>query len=307
MRRLLLAGLLFEAAIGIGSASAKTNTTHFLIASKAKAIDSPILQRRGITAATKVSEAANRIFPDVKLQLLIEPETTPQKIRTGNAKENVTKKKFYDHLLDLTTSVQADDTVFIYTHTHGQRTRAAPSELKTCGGIVLSLPVNDPITRGVFPWEEYAKLVLKIPARNVIVLTMACFSGELIDTLNEQRMKDMGKDRKSQGRNFVVLTSQNSTKLSSPIGIGDQIINPFTYALITALKKDSYTSTSNQHIESNDRKNKQSHSDAKITIGEFIDHILITTKETPSNIRQYKNTAEPQVEGSYNRSDVLIN
>ena len=307
MRRLLLAGLLFEAAIGIGSASAKTNTTHFLIASKAKAIDSPILQRRGITAATKVSEAANRIFPDVKLQLLIEPETTPQKIRTGNAKENVTKKKFYDHLLDLTTSVQADDTVFIYTHTHGQRTRAAPSELKTCGGIVLSLPVNDPITRGVFPWEEYAKLVLKIPARNVIVLTMACFSGELIDTLNEQRMKDMWKDRKSQGRNFVVLTSQNSTKLSSPIGIGDQIINPFTYALITALKKDSYTSTSNQHIESNDRKNKQSHSDAKITIGEFIDHILITTKETPSNIRQYKNTAEPQVEGSYNRSDVLIN
>ena len=306
MRRLLLAGLLFEAAIGIGSASAKTNTTYFLIASKAKAIDSPILQRRGITAATKVSEAANRIFPDVKLQLLIEPETTPQKIRTGNAKENVTKKKFYDHLLDLTTSVQADDTVFIYTHTHGQRTRAAPSELKTCGGIVLSLPVNDPITRGVFPWEEYAKLILKIPARNVIVLTMACFSGELIDTLNEQRMKDMWKDRKSQGRNFVVLTSQNSTKLSSPIGIGDQIINPFTYALITALKKDSYTSTSNQHIESNDRKNKQSHSDAKITIGEFIDHILITTKETPSNIRQYKNTAEPQVEGSYNRSDVLI-
>ena len=307
MRRLLLVGLLFGAAIGIGNASAETNTTYFLIASKAKAIDSPILQRRGITAATRVSEAANRIFPDVKLQLLIEPETTPQKIRTGNAKENVTKKKFYDHLLDLTTSVQADDTVFIYTHTHGQRTRAAPSELKTCGGIVLSLPVNDPITRGVFPWEEYAKLVLKIPARNVIVLTMACFSGELIDTLNEQRMKDMWKDRKSQGRNFVVLTSQNSTKLSSPIGIGDQIINPFTYALITALKKDSYTSTSNQHIESNDRKNKQSHSDAKITIGEFIDHILITTKETPSNIRQYKNTAEPQVEGSYNRSDVLIN
>ena len=304
MRRLLLAGLLFEAAIGIGNASAETNTTYFLIASKAKAIDSPILQRRGITAATKVSEAANRIVPDVKLQLLIEPETTPQKIRTGNAQENVTKKKFYDHLLDLATSVQPDDTVFIYTHTHGQRTPAAPSE--SCGGIVLSLPVNDPITRGVFPWEEYAKLVLKIPARNVIVLTMACFSGELIDTLNEQRMKDMWKDRKSQGRNFVVLTSQNSTKLSSPIGIGDQIINPFTYALITALNKDSYTSTSNPHIESNDRKNKQPHSDTKITIGEFIDHILITTKETPSNIRQYKNTAEPQVEGSYNRSDVLI-
>ena len=118
MRRLLLVGLLFGAAIGIGNASAETNTTYFLIASKAKAIDSPILQRRGITAATKVSEAANRIFPDVKLQLLIEPETTPQKIRTGNAQENVTKKKFYDHLLDLATSVQPDDTVFIYTHTH---------------------------------------------------------------------------------------------------------------------------------------------------------------------------------------------
>ena len=251
-----------------------------------------ILQRR----ITKV-EAANRILPDVKLQLLIEPETTPQKIRTGNAQENVTKKKFYDHLLDLATSVQPDDTVFIYTHTHGQRTPSAPSE--SCGGIVLGLPVNDPITRGVFPWEEYAKLVLKIPARNVIVLTMACFSGELIEP-NAQESRTLPPT----GRN-VVLTSQNSTKLSSPIGIGDQIINPFTYALITALDKDSYSSTSNQHIESNDRKNKQPHSDTKITIGEFIDHILITTKETPSNIRQYKNTAEPQVEGSYNRSDVL--
>ena len=84
----------------------------------------------------------------------------------------------------------------------------------------------------------------------------------------------MWKDRKSH---FVVLTSQNSTKLSSPIGIGDQIINPFTYALITALDKDSYSSTSNQHIESNDRKNKQPRSDTKITIGDFIDHIVITT------------------------------
>ena len=78
MRRLLLAGLLFEAAIGIGNASAETNTTYFLIASKAKAIDSPILQKRGITAATKASEAANHIVPDVNLQLMIEPETTPQ-------------------------------------------------------------------------------------------------------------------------------------------------------------------------------------------------------------------------------------
>ena len=46
--------------------------------------------------------------------------------------------------------------------------------------------------------------------------------------------------------------------------------------------------------------------DGHLSVGEFIDSILFTTEHTVSEWAQRRNTARPQVTGSFDRDDVLF-
>jgi len=193
-----------------------------------------------------------------------------------------------------------DDTVVIYTHSHGRRNGFEKSQ--PLGGIVMDLPVLKPEHGGTLLWDEYAELFLQIPARNVVVLTMSCFSGGLVEYLNSQSVAERWKDRRQkEGRNLIILTSQNKELPSAPIVKDNEIINPFTYAVVMAFggEADGFALAAGKPAP--DRRK-----DGRLTVGEMIDFILYTTEHTISESIQRRNTAKPQLTGSFDRSDVLF-
>lgn len=290
---LLLLGCLVEARAS--DSGDIPHNTYFLIVSKAKAIDSPILQQRGIDASQKIAAVASECLPHSKVTLLSEPIMTVREVRQEAFIERVTRQTVKQHLIKLAHSVSREDTVFIYTHTHGHPVQKRSSDRP--GGMIISLPVLDPAHGGIISWKDYADLLLAIPARNMIVLTMTCFSGGLIDTLNDTAFSARWCNRQKHGRNLVILTSQNSLLTSGPIGINHELLNPFTFAVTTAFEgtPDGFPSRDGHDTR-----------DGRITIGEFVDYVLTTTRETVSSQPRRPNTAQPQVTGSFDRNSVLF-
>jgi len=121
---------------------------------------------------------------------------------------------------------------------------------------------------------------------------MACHSGELTDYLNtNEAAKQKWQKRKTNGRNFLVITSQNANSISSPRRIEGQVINPFTYAVMKAFEgaADGYQSGT---------------PDGAITLGELSEFILDETRKhtRPGN---EKNDPDPQITGSFNANTVI--
>jgi hypothetical protein len=186
------------------------------------------------------------------------------------------------------------------THSHGSRNGFEKSQ--PLGGLVLDLPVKRTAHRGRLLWNEYTDLLLKIPAKNVVVLTMSCFSGGLVEYLNSPRIKPRWENRREQeGRNLIVLTSQNRDLISPPIVKQGEVINPFTYAVTKAFagKADGFRLI-------NGKPSGSQHTDGRLTAGELIDYILWTTANTASDNARRRNTAKPQLTGSFRRGDVLF-
>lgn len=277
-----------------------TAKTHFLIVGKGKIADSPVLQARGMEAVRKVAAAAGKLGSGTIVDAVAEGVMTRDQYRSGQANDKVTRTMFKDRLRQLAKIATPQDTVVIYTHSHGRRNGF--EELQPLGGIVLDLPVRQTAHGGTLLWDEYADLLLKIPARNVVVLTMSCFSGGLIEYLNAPQVKARWTDRRQkEGRNLVILTSQNMRLSSDPIMKDGEIINPFTYAVTKALagEADGFTLTAGGV-------GSHGHRDGKLTAGEMIDFILYTTENTISEAVPCKNTAKPQWTGSFLRQDVLL-
>jgi hypothetical protein len=218
----------------------------------------------------------------------------------GQAKEKVTGAIFRERIRRLTETARPQDTVVIYTHSHGRKNGFEDSQ--PLGGIVMDLPVRLPEHGGTLLWDEYANLLLEIPAKNVVVLTMSCFSGGLVDHLNSQPVLDRWKERQQKdGRNLIVLTSQNGSLTSDPIVKDGELVNPFTYAVALALggEADGFTLAADKPVSGRPK-------DSKISVGEMIDFILYTTENTVSETARRTNTARPKVTGSFNRDDVLF-
>jgi hypothetical protein len=190
--------------------------------------------------------------------------------------------------------------VIIYTHTHG--TEGGLDESHPPGGMVLD-PGPQKIKGGaIFKWERYAEFILAIPAKNVVIMTMSCFSGSLIEHLRSPKVRDRWKDRRQrEGRNFIVLTSQNKKLKSPPILKDREIINPFTYAVIKAIagEADGFRLV-------NRKPDRSGCKDGKLTLGELTDFILYTTKCVVSDSPLHGNTADPQLAGSFDPEDVLL-
>jgi hypothetical protein len=273
---------------------------YFLVVGKGKVTDPTAQQQRGIDAVEKVLQAAKIAKPDAAFDSLAENVMTVAQYRSGQRSEKVTGAIFRARMKSLQESVGPNDTVVIYTHSHGLRNGFEAEQ--PWGGIVLDLPVRQPKHNGATLWNEYADLILDIPAKNVIVLTMSCFSGGFIDQLNSPTFVDRWSKRsEEEKRNFIVLTSQNEKLTSEPIVKNRELVNPFTLAVASALRGDA-----DGFRRENTKITRPENRDNKISVGEWIDYILHTTEHTVSEAPRRPNSAKPKTVGSFDREEILF-
>ena len=275
-------------------------STRFLIVGKGKVADPQELQKREVDAVERIAKAASGIKPGAIIDSLAENVMTIQQYRRGGVKELVTGDVFRERLKRLVATAKPQDTVVIYTHSHGCRNGFEQSQ--PLGGIAIDLPIKQLPHGGTMLWDEYADLLLRIPAKNVIVLTMSCFSGGFVEYLSSKEAEDRWKDRRlKEGRNFIVLTSQNDSLTSDPIMRGAEIVNPFTYAVGRA-----FSGEADGFVLADGKPTNQLPKDGKLSVGELVDFILYTTKNTTSDRTRLKNTANPKSTGSFDRDDILF-
>lgn len=274
--------------------------TRFLIVGKGKVADPQELQKREVEAVERIAKAASKIQSGSAIDALAENVMTIQQYRRGTVKELVTGDIFRERLQRLVDTAKPQDTVVIYTHSHGCRNGFEPSQ--PLGGIIVDLPIKQLPHGGTMLWDEYTDLLLRIPAKNVVVLTMSCFSGGFVEFLNSKDVRDRWKDRRvKEGRNFIVLTSQNNSLTSDPILKGSEVVNPFTYAVDKAFNGEA-----DGFVLAGGKPTDEIQTDGKLSVGEMIDFILYTTENTTSERTRLKNTAKPKSTGSFNRDDVLF-
>jgi hypothetical protein len=254
---------------------------------RSKPEDPVPMQQRGYDAVQEVSARLESAGFELHLLQSPVPDTAESKTSTAPV---VTRNMVHDRLQTWSETLQPNDTIIIYSHTHGlQNKNERP------GGLLLGRA--HPAERGILSWAEYAEQMLRLPAKNVVVLTMACHSGELTDWIKaDPDMQALLRERRESGRNFLVLTSQNAQALSNPRPIEGRIINPFTYAVMKAFEGEA------DGHPSAERSNRP---DGKITLGELAAFIL---DETAKHTRpaDSKNDPDPQMAGAFDPETVLI-
>ncbi len=289
-------------AVTYGSKFVKTPSvprTILLAVGKGRAADPAKQQERATVAVRKVTDAARQFQPTVLVEARAETVMTREQFWRGEVEAKVNGAIVRNQLQQLAQTVTTQDTVILYTHSHGFKGGRDASQPP--GGMVFDPGTRRPETRGIFPWDEYAELILKIPAKNVVVLTMACYSGGLVERFDSPQVRDRWIDRRrKEGRNLIILTSQNKDLMSPPIVKGGELINPFTYAVAEAFagKADGFALV--------DGKPHDYRPDGRLTAGELVDFILYATENTSSEAPQRRNTARPQCTGSYSRDEVLL-
>jgi hypothetical protein len=255
----------------------------FLGVSKAKIEDSEAQQQRAHDAVQRVSAAfaAAGVSSTTLLQ-----ESVPAALDGLKVDE----QRVRERLAALAADLHPRDTVIIYTHTHGIPTKSQ-SKL---GGLVVTEPTTFSGPRDWLDWREYAEDLLALPAKNVVVLTMACFSGGLVSHLQDPAVKARWQQRSAEGRSFVVLTSQSDAALSNPRKIDDETINPFTYELLQALSGAA-----------DGRGDQGAAVDGQLTLGELTSYLLTETRKH-TRASDAANDPEPQLAGSYDPTTPLL-
>jgi hypothetical protein len=248
--------------------------------------ESPAMQQRGYDAVQQVSAQLEQAgFETHLLQSPITNAKEPDSILAQPVTHETVRHRFQTWCERLDTN----DTIIIYSHTHGLKSRNGRT-----GGLLLGRA--HPSEPGILNWPDYAEQLLNLPAKTVVVLTMACHSGELVDYLNtDEKAKSLWQTRKESGRNFLVLTSQNADSLSNPRRIDGEVINPFTYAVRKALegKADGYRDGG-----------PYGQPDGRITLGELAAFILNETRKH-TRTGDESNDPDPQITGSFDPETVI--
>lgn len=255
----------------------------FLGVSKSKIEDSEQQQQRGHDAVRRVSDAFETAGVSSKTLL---QESVPA---TADALL-VDEQRVRTALAKLATDLRPEDTVIIYTHTHGLQSKSQTEP----GGLVVTEPTTFSGPRDWLDWREFIDDLLALPAKNVVVLTMACFSGGLVTYLQDPAVKARWEQRRAKGRNFVVLTSQNDHALSNPRKIAGETINPFTYELLAAL-----SGAADGHGD------QGAAVDGQLTLGELSSYLLSETRRHTS-ASDAANDPQPQLAGSYDPAVPLL-
>lgn len=185
----------------------------------------------------------------------------------------------------------SQDVVVVYSHSHG---------LKGRGGRPGGLPLDDFRAERARPtcldWREYSAQLLRLPAKTVVVLTMACHSGGLVDYLNsDESIRSLWQSRREQGRDFLVITSQNGHSLSNPRRIDGRIINPFTHAVLKAFEGEA---------DGYERGKAERRPDGRITLGELAAFIPDEAR-THTAPGDKNNDPDPQLAGSFDPETVI--
>jgi hypothetical protein len=251
--------------------------TAFFGLSKAKSNDKEAQQQRGYEAVQRIAAASANVGV-TGIELLQEP------VPTTVAPFVVGETRVRSALSSLAKSLGSDDTVIIYSHTHGIADRRS-----TLGGLIVTDPSVLDGQPDWLDWSEYAESLLALPAKNVVVLTMSCFSGGLVAYLNRPSVKARWSRRRVEGRSFLVITSQSGDRLSNPRRIDGELINPFTHTLEKALGWQDIDRCCG---------GRSSSPDGTITFDEFIRY-LVSRTQSHTDDRDPENDPLPQVAGSY--------
>lgn len=268
---------------------------HLVAFARGLVVDPAPMQELGRESARRIAAAAEEGAPHVEADVMVEQVMTREQVLAGEIEPSLSARVFEERLAALARTVSPDDTVVIYTHTHGRKANFESSQ--PLGGVVLDLPKLRPEHRGTTLWDQYVEWVLAIPAKHVVVLTMACFSGGLVDYLERPAVRARWAGRRAEGRSFVVLTSQNAERPSEPIVKNGRAINPFTYAVERMLRGEADGFTLREGAP------RRAAPDGTLTIGELVDYVLHTTATVESERRP--NNAAPSVTGSFDREQAL--
>ena len=273
--------------------SSEINGFFFFAFSKAMLRDNIGQQQRGYDAVQRVSDSVANTG-QYTTHVIQEHVRDLDEYSQNPTPFLVTSEIIAVELQQYAQELNENDTIVIYSHSHGMKNTTEHG----LGGLSLDDPGTDvPPEIKWLDWSEYAELLLDLPAKNVIVLTMACFSGGLIDHLNDsQTAKGLWQDRKEQGRSFVAISSQNASSYSNPRRIGDEIINPFTYALIEAFKGEA---------DGYQKGSTEKYPDELIAIGEFVDYVIDETRKHTKE-DDTENDPDPQVTGSFSSDRVMV-
>lgn len=167
-----------------------------------------------------------------------------------------------ERLADYARTLTSDDTFVLYSHCHG-----------------------GPLGTYFAGWSRFASSILKLPARNVVVLAMSCQSGHLTDTLLARKAEWEG--RAAAGRSLTVLTPVDASQNAGPSPEPD-IGNPFTYAVISAMQGDA---------DGNSGKERN----GCVELQELVDHVLAVTR-AKSRDQSYR----PQFAGVFPPGTTLV-
>ena len=231
--------------------------TVVLLAYKHKPTDHPKLQEAGYRAMELIEQSFQTALPNAAITRL-------------NPNE-ITIERFLSSLEKASKTAGPNGTLIIYTHSHGFKDNP-----HRAGGLALGDNKRD----WIIPWDTYARILANLENKNIIVLTMACFSGNLIDSLNSKEIKPLWAEK-----NFLVMTSQDSFQSSKPISINSTVINPFTYSIVSLLNNPDFQ---------------------KLEVHELATKIIEKTRNTRSDNPRFRNTANPQLTGSYKNGKLLF-
>ena len=218
---------------------------YVLSLSSSREVDPPMMQERGQRSAQMVLLAAKQRFPKASSYHLVEP---------GAGRNTEFGSSFKEALRTLTAELRTEDTVILYTHSHG-----TPKGLLIDGGI---------------SWRDYGETLLSLRARNVIVFTMSCFSGGLVDYLRSVRSRWEG--RAQEGRGFLVISAQNASRSAGPVKIGNKRMNGLPFAVAQAFQfADGYSGRPR---------------DGVLDFDEFSEYVYAVSRSAGSNFRYFNDS-----------------
>lgn len=263
-----------------GAPEADQGDLYFFGFAKAAIDDPTVQQQRAVDANLRVSSAL-ALWNRFKLDVLSEIVTN------APAQLIVDKNVVTARLNSYAGSLKPSDTLVIYSHSHGLDNRLAPDGSTREGGLLVGVEQGI----GKMTWSEYAEHLLSLPAKNVIVFTMACYSGNLIEVLNTTAFKARWENRRKEGRSFVVITAQNSDLLSGPANINGTMINALPYAV-----EQAFAGRADGHRD----EFVQGALDGRLTLGELVYYTLHTSRTAGVG-----NTNDSKMTGSFDPSYVL--
>ncbi len=251
--------------------------------------DPAALRQRGADAVCGVRERLAGLGYETSVLLGGDGKVAESGVRTTG---RVTCAAVTNALAELRQRLGTNDTVILYSHTHGVKRRG-----DWPGGMLLDKGAEGSGDRRPgLNWAHYAEQLLSLPARTVVVLTLSCHSGGLVEHLNtDEKSRSQWQARREQGRDFVVLTSQNATALSNPRSIDGETINPFTYAVFRTFESaaDGYR-----------RGQAERAPDGKISLAELTEYVIDEAKRH-TRANDAANDPDPQVTGSFDPNRIL--